>query len=209
LPLVSDRSLMAQYESMYDTIKNMNHNNPRMGTVKKKVLLLLLSGLALGLTRSGRQQLWILGKIPKEWKKINHRALQRAINSLYSSHLVQEKNNKDGTTTLILTENGKQRALRFNIDNLKIKKPVKWDGKWRIVMFDIPEKLKRLRDSLRLHFQGVGLIELQKSVLVYPYPCSDEIEFILELYNARKYVRFVLAERIDNELHLKKKFQLI
>lgn len=76
-------------------------------------------------------------------------------------------------------------------------------------MFDIPEKLKRLRDSLRLHFQEIGLIELQKSVLVYPYPCNHEIEFILELYNARKYVRFVLVETIDNELHLKNKFNLI
>ena len=186
----------------------MGHNDPRMGVLKKKVLLLLLSGLALSLTRSGRQQIWILRQIPKEWKKIGRQALQRAINSLYTSHLVKEKNNRDGTTTLILTENGKQRALRFNIEKLEIKKPAKWDGKWRIVMFDIPEKLKRLRDSLRLHFQEIGLIELQKSVFVFPYPCSKEIEFILEFYNARKHVRFIVAEKIDNQLHLMKKFDL-
>ena len=75
-------------------------------------------------------------------------------------------------------------------------------------MFDIPEKLRGLRNSLRFHFKKIGLIELQKSVFVYPYPCSDEIEFIVELYNARKYVRFILAENIDNELHLTKKFDL-
>ena len=187
----------------------MGHENPRMGNLKKKVLLLLCAGLALGLTRSHKQHRWILKQIPKEWEKLNRQALERAINSLYSSHLIEEKENKDGTTTLTLSDNGKQRALRFDIDNLEIKKPARWDGKWRIVMFDIPEKLKRLRDSLRLHFQEIGLIELQKSVLVYPYPCSNEIEFILELYNARKHVRFVLAEKIDNELHLKKKFYLV
>ena len=132
-----------------------------------------------------------------------------SINSLYSSHLVQEKDNGDGTTTLTLSENGKQRALRFNIDKLEIKKPTKWDGKWRIVIFDIPEKLRRLRDSLRLHFREIGLIKLQKSVLVYPYSCTKEVEFILEFYNARKYVRFIVAEEIDNELDLKKKFNLI
>ncbi len=184
------------------------HNKSRLGNVKKKVLLLLLAGIALGMTRSGKKQLWILKQIPKEWKKENRQALQRAINSLYVSHLVAEKHHKDGTTTFILSENGKQRALRFNIDNLEIKEPARWDKKWRIVMFDIPEKLKRLRDSLRLHFRKIGLIELQKSVLVYPYPCNEEIEFILELYNARKYVRFVLAENVDNELHLMKKFDL-
>lgn len=186
----------------------MKYNTPRIGTLKKKVLLLLYAGMALGLTRSHKKQLWILKQIPKEWEKENRQALQRAINSLYISHLISEKHHKDGTTTLILNKNGKQKALRFNIDKMKIKKPARWDKKWRIVMFDIPEKLRKLRDSLRLHFKEIGLIELQKSVFVYPYPCSKEIEFILEFYNARKHLRFVLAEKIDNELHLKKKFNL-
>jgi len=184
----------------------MGYNAPRMGNLKKKVLLLLLAGVALGLTRSYKKQLWILKQVPKEWKKGNRQALQRAINSLYTSHLLSEKHHRDGTTTLILSENGKRKALQFNIDKMEIKKPTQWDGKWRIVMFDIPEKLRRLRDSLRLHFREIGLIELQKSVFVYPYPCRKEIEFILEFYNARRYVRFVLAEKIDNELHLKNKF---
>jgi DNA-binding transcriptional regulator PaaX len=183
-------------------------HNLRIGNLKKKVLLLLLAGVALGLNRSAKRHSWILRQVPKEWQKINRQALERAINSLYTSHLVEERNHKDGTTTLVLSENGKQKALRFNIDNMEIKKPVKWDRKWRIVMFDIPERLKRLREALRFHFKEIGLIELQKSVLVYPYPCSNEIEFILELYNARRYVRFVLADKIDNELHLKQKFHL-
>ena len=63
-------------------------------------------------------------------------------------------------------------------------------------------------DSLRLHFKEIGLIELQKSVFVSPYPCSREIEFILEFYNAKKHVRFILAKKIDNQLHLMKKFNL-
>jgi DNA-binding transcriptional regulator PaaX len=186
----------------------MTHYTSRIGIIKKKLLLILLAGISLGMTRSAKKQLWILKQIPKEWKKENRQALQRAINSLYTSHLVMEKHHKDGATTLVLSENGKQRALRFNINKLEIKKPARWDGKWRVVMFDIPEKLRRMRDSLRLHFREIGLIELQKSVFVYPYPCSKEIEFILEFHNARKHIRFVLAEKIDNELHLKDKFNL-
>jgi len=188
----------------------MKHNisRIRIGNIKKKVLLLLLAGLALGLTRSPKKHWWILKQIPKEWKKENRQALERSINSLYASHLIKEKHNTDGTTTFVLSENGKQKALRFNINKLEIKKPTQWDEKWRVVMFDIPEKLKRLRNSLRLHFKEIGLIELQKSVFVYPYPCDDEIEFILEFYNARKHVRLIIAEKIDNQLHLKKKFGL-
>lgn len=186
----------------------MRYRNQRIGGVKKKVLLVLLAGLAFGLTKSYKKQMWILKQIPKELAKENRQALERAINSLYTSHLVKEEHSRDGMTTLVLNENGKQKALRFNINKLEIKKPETWDGKWRIVMFDIPEKLRRLRDSLRLHFKEIGLIELQKSVFVYPYSCNKEIEFILEFYNARKHVRFVLADRIDNELHLKHKFNL-
>ncbi len=179
-----------------------------MGTIKKKVLLLITAGLALGLTQSYRKQRWILKQIPKELEKIKRQTLERTINSLYSSRLVEEKHNRDGTTTLVLNENGKKKILQFDIEKLEIKKPVKWDGKWWVVMFDVPEKFRKLRDSLRLHFRKIGLIELQKSVFVYPYPCYKEIEFILEFYNAKKYVRFVLAEKIDNELHLRKKFNL-
>jgi len=179
-----------------------------MGTVKKKVLTILLAGVALSLTKSAKKQLWILRQIPKEFKNIERRALNRAIYSLYTSHLVSEKQNKDGTTTLILNENGKKKALIFNIEQLKINKPSRWDGKWRMVMFDIPEKIRRLRDSLRLRFHDLGFIELQKSVFVHPHPCKKEIAFLIEFYNARKYVRFVLVDEIDNELHLRGKFKL-
>lgn len=187
----------------------MQNINPRFGNIKKKVLVLLNAGLAFGLTRSYKKQSWILTQIPKELEKINRQSLNRSINSLYISHLIEEKNHKDGMTTMTLTENGKKKALRFNIDKMEIKKPKVWDKKWRIIMFDIPEKLKRLRESLRMHFKEIGLIELQKSVLVFPYPCNNEIEFILEFYNARKHVRFVLAEKIDNQIHLMKKFNLL
>jgi len=186
----------------------MPHTDTRIGFLKKKVLILLLAGLALGLTRSPKKHFWILKQIPKELKKEKIQSLKRAIDSLYKSHLIQEKNNEDGTTTFVLSKNGKQKALQFNIDTLEIEKPIIWDKKWRIVMFDIPEKLRRLRDTLRLHFREIGFIELQKSVFVHPYSCEKEIEFIVEFYNARKYVRFILAENIDNELHLKNKFNL-
>jgi phenylacetic acid degradation operon negative regulatory protein len=171
-------------------------------------MILLLAGVALGLSKSTKKQMWILRQIPKEFKNIERRALNRAINSLYKSHLISEKHNKNGTTTLILNESGRQKALVFNIDKLKIKEPTKWDNQWRIVMFDIPEKVKTLRDSLRLHLCELGFIELQKSAFIHPYPCYKEIEFLIESYNARKYIRFILANKIDNELHLKRKFKL-
>ena len=168
-----------------------------------------MAGLALGLTHSPKQHFRILKDIPKEWDKINQQALSRAISSLYKSKLIDAKCNRDGTITLVLNDCGKKKALRFNLDNIEIKKPTIWDSKWRIVMFDVPERTRRLRDSLRFHFKEMGLMEFQKSVFVYPYPCEKEIEFIVEFYNARKYVRFIVADNIDNELHFRQKFKLL
>src|SRR3989338_10291877 len=100
-----------------------------IGTIQKKVLLLLAAGLALGLTHSPKQHFRILKDIPKEWRKINQQALSRAISALYTSKLIDEKDNRDGTVTLVLNEDGKKRALRFDLDNIEIKKPLTWDCK--------------------------------------------------------------------------------
>lgn len=79
----------------------------------------------------------------------------------------------------------------------------------RVVLFDVPEDQKELRDALRMRFKRLGLIELQKSVFVHPYDCRNEIDFIIEFFDARRYVRFIEALHIDNELHLKHRFRLL
>ena len=90
---------------------------------------------------------------------------------------------------------------------MKIKENL-WDGKWRTVIFDIPEKLKSARNALRDKLKEVGFHELQKSVFVFPYECKDEIDFIIEFFNLRQYVRYGIFDFIDNDLHLRKTFNL-
>lgn len=181
----------------------------RMGSVQKKILLLLLGGLALGLTRSPKKYFQTVKVISREWKEIDRRTLNQAIRSLYISKLVRTKGNRDGTFTLFLSKEGKEKALTYNLWNMKINNSGKWDGNWRVVLFDIPEYMKKVRDSMRLHLKNLGFFEFQKSVFVCPFLCSDEIEYIVEFYNIQKYVRLITAHEIDNELHLKKHFNLL
>ena len=181
---------------------------PRRSALQKKILLLLTAGLALGLTRNPNQYFRIVQEVGKEWKKIERNSLNRAIRSLYESKLVSTKDNCDGTLTLVLSKEGKQLALTYNLDNITIKTPAEWDRKWRIVMFDVPEKTKRFREALRMHFKNMGFYEFQKSVFVHPYSCAKEIEYIMEFYQARKFVRFIVATDIDNALELKRHFHL-
>lgn len=180
----------------------------RISATQKKILLVLLAGLALSFARSGKQQLRIIRGTKDVWKEIDNRALKSAIKSLYSSKLVSQKNNKDGTTTFELSNNGKRLALTYDIDNMKIKKHP-WDKKWRIVTSDIPERIKKVREALRLHLRNLGFKELHKSVFVLPYECRNEIEYIVEFYNARRFIRYIEASHIDNELDFKKKFGLL
>ncbi len=181
----------------------------RRSALQKKVLLLLYGGIALGLTRNPKQYFRIVREVGKEWKKIDRNSLNRAVRSLYKSKLVSTKDNRDGTLTLFLSREGERLALTYDIENMEIKIPAQWDGKWRIVMFDVPEKIKHVRDALRMHFKNMGFYEFQKSVFVHPYPCAKEIEYIMEFYRARKHIRFIVATDIDNAIELRRYFHLI
>jgi len=181
----------------------------RLGETQRKILLLLLGGIALDLSGSPKRYFQVLKAIEKDWKEINKQSLKRAIKSLYESKLVSEKENPDGSVTLVLTDKGKQKALTYDLDKMEIKKSKQWDGKWRVVLLDIPEKIKKIREAIRFHLKNLEFYEFQKSVFVHPYDCKNEIDYLIEFYDIRKFVRFIIADSIDNELHLKKHFYLL
>ena len=179
-----------------------------LGKNQQKLLLLLMGGLTLSLSRNPRQYFRTLKAIGKGYAEIERQALKNAITDLYKSKILEQKENTDGSLTIVLTENGKRKALTYQIDEMKIKKVQKWDKKWRIVLFDIPEKKKKIREAIRHHLKNLDFFEYQKSVFVQPYDCKNEIEYIIEFYNIRKYVRFITADSLDNELHLINHFKL-
>ena len=184
------------------------HKDRRIGASKKRVLLILLGGLSLGLSGSPKTSWKVIGAMAKEWEELNKQAAERAINSLYASKLVGAKENADGTFSLILNEDGKKRALTYDLYRMKIETPTAWDSLWRIICFDIPEDKKTARDATREHFLKLGFYELQDSVFVYPFACFKEVEYIAELYDVRKCIRCIVATQIDIEVHLKKIFGL-
>lgn len=181
----------------------------KIGPRQQKILLLLLGGLALGCSGSPRTSWRIIGAMRKEWKEISRQNAERAINKLYESRLLTAQENADGTTTLLLNEDGKKRALTYQAKNMKVAKPKEWDKKWRVVLFDIPEDERAARDAFRIHLQHMGFYGLQKSASIHSFDCKDEIDFLVELHGIRSFVRFLVVEHLDNEEHLKKIFRLI
>jgi len=174
-----------------------------LGKNQQKLLLLLLGGLSLSLSRNPRQYFKTLKAIGKGWNEIDRQSLKNAIAGLYKSKFLEEKENKDGSLTIILTENGKRKALTYQIDEMEIKKPEK-----RIILFDIPDKKRKERNALRHHLKKIGFYKYQESVFVHPFDCKDEMDYLIEFYNLRRFVRFVVADQIDNELELMVHFGL-
>lgn len=107
-----------------------------------------------------------------------------------------------------LTENGKNALLRFNYENLKIQKSKIWDRNFRLIIFDIPEKKRNARDSLREKIKKMGLVKFNDSVWAYPFPCQKEIDFIANYWQVGKYVHFALVRDITNRELLEKHFDL-
>lgn len=180
-------------------------NSERMGNVKKKIILLLSAGVALGMTKRINKQSAILQEVSKEWRAINRDSLRTSLISLYNSNVIS-LHPKGDAFEIMLSQKGKKLAIRLDLETMKIQKQNNWDGKWRIVLFDIPEKLKKVREAIRFHFRDVGLVEYQKSVLISPYPCEKKIKFISEFYHVRKHIRFIVAQALDDEKIYKKKF---
>lgn len=186
----------------------MEMQKRRLGKTQQKILLLLMTGLALGLTHSAKTHIRLITNLPREWREIDRRALGRSVGKLYQSKLVKQKHNKDGTWTLVLADQGKKLALRYNLATLKILKPTQWDGKWRVVTYDIPEKLRNLRIDVLRTIQSLGFVELQHSVFVHPFECRNEIDFSIEACDARPYIRYMLVDEFDISEPLLKHFKL-
>lgn len=197
---------------MHDRIRIMEiENNKRLqlGPVAQKILLLLAVGASLSLTKRPDKYFRIIKSARKEWSEISSRSLHEAIRNLYRSQMIDYKEGSDGIVTMTLTVDGKRKVLKYDLEKIEIKKPSRWDGLWRIIMFDIPENKKIARNALGFKLRKLGFYPLQKSVYAHPFDCKDEIDFIAEIFEVKPYVRFVLAKDIDIGLKLKKCFKLI
>ncbi len=181
----------------------------KLGPNSQKALLLFVGGLTLGLSPSPKHFFRIAKSIHHDWQKIKREELYLAIRNLYKSKLVEEREESDGQTVLIISESGKRKVLTYKLDEMIIRRPKIWDKKWRLVIFDIPENRKKFRDALRRKLKELDFYELQKSVFVFPFECQNELDFIIEFFQLRPYVRCGLLQSIDNDLHLRKIFKLI
>lgn len=132
------------------------------------------------------------------------RSFQRALKRLERKHLIGIRTAR-GREEWYLTDSGEELARRLRL-RLSTTSPKRWDGKWRLVIFDIPERVRGRRDFLRKELGDLGFHPLQKSVWVTPYPLPDEFsEFISDLALG-KHFRIVTADHIRDDDDLRELF---
>ena len=90
----------------------------------------------------------------------------------------------------------------------KVRRPSKWDGKWRVIAIDIPEPKKAIRDKLRSILNEAGFVRLQDSLWVHAFDCEDLFTLLRTELRLSKTVTYILAENIANDTALRGHFSL-
>src|SRR3989338_7547578 len=113
---------------------------------------------------------------------------------------------KEGKRIVRLTKKGQLEALAVKMRTRV--SPKVWDGKWRLVIFDIPEDTRLIRRQLRNLLKQIGFKALQASVYINPYPLSQEGVDYLRKTKLIRYIRMLRVDKVDNQKDLLKAFKL-
>ncbi|MEK7664472.1 MAG: hypothetical protein AAB340_03515 [Patescibacteria group bacterium] len=133
--------------------------------------------------------------LKKYSKMVTRHQFSKLVYRLKRNNLIKSKNLK-GKKAIMITPEGMERVLRisFKVEDQKRKK--RNDGKWIMLIFDIPKRDSRKRGLLRAMLRDLGYKVFQKSVWVTPYDVSDRTEKFLQFYALDQYVRLLLVEKM-------------
>lgn len=168
------------------------------------ILLPGLGYVAGAVVRAKRQHDWEQNQ--KEWKKFNPYLLKRNLKRLNDQKVVEvvEENEQK---IIRLTQKGQTKYLKFKLESLSLNGK-NWDGKWRIIIYDIAKFKKNQVSAFRNILKYINFYQLQKSVYLTPYPCEEQISFLREYFGISDEVVLIRADQIENEVFYKHYFGL-
>ena len=178
----------------------------KKGELAKQILLASATGLAIATILLLPGSAAMFAPLAKRFKTKKHSFI-KSLKALKRDRLIDFKEEKN-FSKIVITEKGREKILKYDLDSLEIKKPKKWDGIWRIVTFDIPEEERPARDALRIKLREMGFHKLHKSVFIYPYPCLSEVQFIEEIFMVGPYINFIEAKKVEGDEWLRSEFNL-
>lgn len=200
---IPDEKQLKKISSLLEKKFAAEKREKRLAPVKDVLVLLgkgaLLSSVffAPGITRA-MKPLLKKDKHWQDWKKFNPAYLRRTIKRLAKQKMVEIK--QEGKKQVVkITKGGKMKILKYTLEELNISQKNRWDGKWRIVIYDIPLKQKRLQDLFRQTLKKLKFWQLQQSVYLTPFACEDKIEFLREYYGLGANVKIIKFKELEDE----------
>lgn len=131
--------------------------------------------------------------IDKYFKKHDKLSAQKTIRYLKYRKLIEVKQVGDAYHYK-LTRKGRDKYQNILLEELSIKTPRNWDGKWRLVMFDLPTGMKKQRDELLRKLKELDFYMLQKSAWIHPFDCEKQIGILLNILQLESYVSYLVVE---------------
>lgn len=180
----------------------MRQRDRRLGKVEREILSKLSAGdLLIGHLLSAGSTYRML-KLARERAKYRHRR-KLAIERLKDGRYIKIQDGK-----LSITPTGKSTLSGAIEKTSKLLNTDKWDHKWRIAIFDIPETHAALRNRVRSILKRAGFVQLQRSVWVFPHDCEDLVQLIKEESQLSQFILYGVLERIESGERLMKVFKL-
>src|SRR3989344_2355885 len=174
----------------------------RLGSIEREVLEELRAGdLLYGflLSARSRHRMYKLAHERASYRQRRKRAIQRLIDQEF----ILERSGR-----LFISARGKGViGLAITRAHELLKEGV-WDGKWRVVVFDIPNKYTHLRNQIRTLLKRAGFVQLQQSVWVFPYECKELTDLIKAESDLSPHILYGVLESIEGEHKLRKVFGL-
>lgn len=195
-------------------LENFLDSDSGYATATKVVFALLATGAIFAVATMAPNTLQLLGMLSKKHKRsarYTKQQLKNAFDNLRRRNFIEVLSESDEKLKVRITKRGETKIMEMSLDTLFVPKPKHWDGKWRVVIFDIPDRFKRAREALRSKLKDLNFHQLQKSVWLHPYPCEDEIIFVAKLFVVEPFIEIFTAENFFNETKeykLKRIFEL-
>src|SRR3989344_6132325 len=142
----------------------------------------------------------------KEWEKFNLWRLKQVLKRMQNSKYVEIVTQR-GVPVVKITDKGKEKLLKYDLQNLQLDQS-KWDGRWRLIIYDVGKDKKRQVDTFRRTLNNLKVLRLQRSVYLTPFKCEDEIEYLKQVFDLDEEVQVLLIRSLDNESTYKKYFGL-
>ena len=183
--------------------RKRSNGQRRLGEIERDVLSELTFGdLLYSMLASGRstRRFYKLARDQANYRYRRRKAIERLIEEEY----MRLQGERLSLTTKGTDSLGDVVQKTYNL----LHNSTLWDGRWRFVPFDIPERYGYLRDKIRDILKRSGFVKLQHSIWIFPYDCADMAALLKADPKLNKYILYGVIERVEIDEKFKKMFKL-